>query len=241
MASKEDPNAKPLSLEELNVALRDNVNVHREFIKQHTDPPIDGQDWSLVSFRFLQTPLMLPDNELFYGWVKLRGNYSTDGEAEKRAEHLLQYFDSQNKNRIVKTGAWVPLTSSKLLTKEFHEFSDQRFKQKIIEAEKKQQEEIKQVREREEKLKQGIDQFDEDSLDYYIVKKVSLAENEYTLEQALKRVKECRSNLDRLNEEIERLEKEHPEYIEEALPKYNEERKDAGLEEVVSFQSLQQK
>jgi len=233
-----DPSAKPLDVKELAIAIRDNICVHREFIKAKIDPTIVDQDVGAFSFKYLQAPFILPDGELFYGWMKFRGSHRSVDDATDYLKELLKFHDSKSKNRVYKAGAWVPLTSSKLLSKEFHTFSEDKWRINEQESIERQRKEIKEIRQREEQLKQGIGQFEEGSLDYYIMKKVTLSENEYTLERALTTVKECRKNMNPLVEHIELLEKEHPEYIDQALNKYNEERVDAGLENVPSFSKL---
>lgn len=230
-----NPAAKPLSPEELKFAIRDNICVHREFIKSHFDPTIPSQQAGVVAFKFLENPLMLPDNELFYGWYKVRNACSNEAEAQTFATELLKTHDSKTKNRIIPIGHWVPLTSSKLFTKQFNEFSDQSFRQNIIDSENREKEAVKEIRAREEKLTKGISQFDENSIDYYIMKKVTLAENEHTMERAVKTVKETRRNISELTECIEKLDAKFPGYKNESLSVYNKERRDAGLEQVSSF------
>lgn len=231
-----DPSAKPLNDQELKIAIRDNVCEHREFVKAQVDPALSDQEVAILAYKFLEAPLMLPDNELFYGWVKVRGAHNNWESAQKYSEQILKYHDSKNKNRIVKMGVWVPLSSSKLLTKETVTVAESEWQKEQIKGLEREKEMIKEIRDREEKLKQGIDQFEENSLDYYIMKKVTLAENQHTLERAMDTVKNCRKNLNTLVPEIEKMEKEHPEYVEEALPKYNKERVEAGLESVTSFE-----
>jgi len=233
-----DPNAKPLDARELDLAFRNNVCTHREFIKSHIDPPILGQTYALASYKFLDITRelkILPDGEPLYGWVKLRGNYATEEEAQKAAKDLLQGQDSKSKIQIYRVGGWTPLTSSTLLTKQFDEFSDQQWRQKMIDDKKKQEQQIKEIREREEQLKQGIDQYTEDSLDYYVMKKVTLAENQYTMDRAMKTLKETRKNINDLEKEIEELDSKYPDHKKNALEQYNKERREAGMEEVSSF------
>lgn len=230
-----NPNAKPLDKQEFEIALRDNVNIHREFIRERIDPKIPDQTVGLMSFKFLKNPLVLPDDELFYGWYKIRGNFRDDDAASKYAAELLKDHDSKNKIKIGDVGVWHHLTSSKLLTKEHKEIAvDEWNKQKQLEDEKMNKQ-LKEIQEREKKLKSGIDEYEPGSLDYYITKRVSLAENEFRFEQAMKTVRECRKNVENLKPEIEKMENDHPSYLKDALPKYNKERVDAGLEEVRSF------
>lgn len=230
-----NPSAKPLDFSELKIAFRDNVCVHREFIKDHIDPPLSGQEFGVVSFKYLETPLMLPDKELFYGWFKLRGNYPTEDSAVERAKTILQHQDSKSKNKIMKCGAWIPLTSSKILTTEFQEFSDNTYYQKVLDERKKEKEQVAEIKRREEELKKGIDQFEPDSLDYYVTKKVTISQNKYHLEKALEQVKECRENMNKLEKEMAKLDEEHPEYASQALTQYNKKRDESGLSEVKSF------
>lgn len=230
-----DPNAQPLNPEELKIAIRDNINHHREFVRSHVDPKIPTQEVSAESYQFLETPLILPDGGLLYGWVKHRGGHSSWDIADKHCSQILKFEDSKSKNVISPIGSWVALTSSKNLTQQFHELSDSEFRKNEQCNKEKEAEKIRQIREREETLKAGISEFAEDSLDYYVVQKVSLAENEYTLEQAMKRVKEARKNIDLLTDRIKTLDQKNPEHKKNALSRYNKERNDAGLDEVRAF------
>lgn len=227
-----NPAAAPLNPQDLGIAIRDNINHHREFVRSYTDPKIDAQQFAVVSYQFLETPLMLPDGGLFYGWVKYRGGCPSEQAAQEHAVQLLKFEDSKSKNTIFPVGSWCALTTSKQLTKEFHEFSEQEFRQNEQKRKEKEAEEIREIRAREEKLKAGISQYAEDSLDYYITQKVSLAENEYTLKQAMNRVKEARKNIDTLTERLESLDKKYPDHKNNALARYNQERTDAGMDTV---------
>lgn len=234
-----DPSAKPLDPAELGVALRNNQTTHREFIREQVDQRIADQEWGNIAFNFLETPLMLPDNQPFYGWFKLRGAFPNEDQAVKHIERLLQYHDSKSKNWTVPMGKWVPLTSSKLLTKQFHEVSNDEWRKNEAKTLAREREQIAEIRAREEQLKKGVTEYTEDSLDYYITKKVTLAENEYTQKRAKETLRQTEKNLDSLRKELAELDTKYPEHKKQALGRYNQEREAAGLEAVKNFGALE--
>lgn len=231
-----NPIAQSLNPDELKVAIRDNVCNHREFIRDDRDREIKEQQVGIVSFKFLETPLQLPDGELFFGWYKLRGNHPDEQTATAEATNILKHYDSKSKNKLIQVGAWSHLTSSKMFTKEFTEYSENQFLNRIKKEEAEQKEQVEQIRAREKKLSEE-QEFDPESLDYYITKNVSLSHNEYTLKKALERVKQCRKNIDTVSAELKRLDKKYPQHKEDALGRYNEERVAAGMEPVKSFEA----
>lgn len=234
-----DPSAKPLDQAELKVALRNNATSHREFIRANVDQPIADQDWGDIAFNFLETPLILPDNQPFYGWFKLRGSYPNEDSAVKYIERMLQHHDSKSKNWAVPVGKWVPLTSSNMLTKQFHEVSNDEWRKNEQTTKQKEKEQIADIRTREEKLKAGTEQYEEDSLDFYITKKVGMAEVEYTAKRAADTLRQAEKSLEKIKKTISSLDAKYPEHKKNALAKYNEERVAAGLDPVKEFGALE--
>ena len=93
--------AAPLTDEELKCAQEDLVD--KQYIKKYSqaersyaDPVLPAQLLGLISF--VPAKGATANKNGVYGFAKLRGNYSTMFEADKRAEMLIRDHDSYNQN-----------------------------------------------------------------------------------------------------------------------------------------------
>jgi len=91
---------------------------HKEFTKLefprvrrfNVDPAIPHQKFGLISF--IPSKNACPDNDGCYGVIKLRGNFSTEQEADKWSERLIRDFDNFAEIDYAFVGNYFPLMDS---------------------------------------------------------------------------------------------------------------------------------
>ena len=242
VASLTEPEVKE-AMESLN-----NTAFVRKFPRvdrTYADPPVPMQNIGLVSF----TPAKgaTPNENGVFGFAKLRGNYSTNIEADQRAEFLIRNVDSYHQIYHTYVGRPFPITFSSDYSAETSEVDIRRETTKAVSSNiKKQKDEdqktVREMKEREEKLlaesqkargDDGVGDPDIDPYDEYITQCVKKAQLSWTFIEHLKKLKEVRDIIIKTREVIEKMDEKHPDFKEKYFEKYMEARKNAGLDEKV--------
>ena len=202
--------------------------------KCYADPIIPMQIYGLVSF----TPAKgaTPNENGVYGFAKLRGNYATEIEANERAEYLIKNFDSYHAIYHTYCGRPFPMTISSKYSAETTEVdirkqTTESVSQNIKEKRNDEQQAMREIKDREEKLLQESKKEEIDTYDDYITQRVKLAQLSFTYLEHQKKMVEVKDIIIKTRKVLKELDEEFPDYQNSYYDKYIQARKDAGLKE----------
>jgi hypothetical protein len=202
--------------------------------KCYADPIIPMQIYGLVSF----TPAKgaTPNENGVYGFAKLRGNYATEIEANERAEYLIKNFDSYHAIYHTYCGRPFPMTISSKYSAETTEVdirkqTTESVSQNIKEKRNDEQQAMREIKDREEKLLQESKKEEIDTYDDYITQRVKLAQLSFTYLEHQKKMVEVKDIIIKTRKVLKELDEEFPDYQNSYYDKYMQARKDAGLKE----------
>ena len=211
--------------------------------RTYADPPIPMQNIGLLSF----TPAKgaTPNENGVFGFAKVRGNYATPMEADQRAEFIIRNVDSYHQIYHLYVGRPFPITSSSEYSAETSEVDIRREATKTVSSHIKQQKdeeqkEVRDMKEREEKMLAESKKAREDDgngaavggdpYEKYITLSVKKAQLSWTFLEHLKKLKEVRDIIIKTRKEIAELDNEHPDFRDKYFDKYMKAREDAGLD-----------
>jgi hypothetical protein len=122
--------------------------------RTYADPPINLQQYGLISF--VPAKGATPNESGVFGFAKLRGNFSTEIEANQRAEFIIRNIDSYHQIFHTYVGRPFPITSSSKYSADTDEIDIRKETTKAISnsiKEKKLEEKktVDDIKEREEK------------------------------------------------------------------------------------------
>ena len=220
------------AMEELN-----NVSFTSKFPRvdrTYADPPPPLQTIGLLSF--VPAKGAQPNANGVYGFAKLRGNYSTQQEADQRAEFLIRNVDSYHQIYHTYVGRPFPMTASSKYSAETNEIDIRKEMTESVSnnVKQKKQDELKTVQEikaREEALVADTKKEEVDPYDEYITLRVKKAQLSWTYLEHVKKMKEIKDILVRTRKEIGKMEEENSEYKEKYYDKYMTARKESGFKD----------
>ena len=241
--------APPLTEPQVEAALEElnNTAYVRRFPdieRRYADPPVDLQKIGL--FSFVPAKGATPNENGFYGFAKLRGNFSTATEANERAEWLVRNVDSYHQIYHTYVGRPFPLTVSSDYSKEVDRVDLRREMTKTISHDvkskrEKEQKDIEDIRRREQELMQRNKEILADpdykepvnpelELDEYITLRVKKAQLTWTYLETQKKQKEVEGILAHTRRQLEKMEEKNPENKNKYFDKYMAARDQAGLD-----------
>lgn len=237
-----DADAPPLNKEELVNAVEDLlVKIPKKLkadypkiVRSYVDPPLSGQNYANVSMMFFDNPQPTKGGKLLYGFGKVSGAFSTEEGASDSATSLIRNVNSHNHIFVVPVGHLFPLTNDESYAKAVQDVTedqenDKRTEEVIKKAHNEEEKIKRQLREREDELKN--DNYDDvESLNYYTKQKVSRMELSRYITSGEKKMKDLRKKLKAKDKEIVQLSNRHENYQNEWVSRYNEERVRAGLD-----------
>ena len=220
------------AMEELN-----NVSFTTKFQRvdrTYADPPPPLQTTGLLSF--VPAKGAQPNANGVYGFAKLRGNYSTQQEAEQRAEFLIRNVDSYHQIYHTYVGRPFPMTASSKYSAETNEIDIRKEMTESVSnnVKQKKQDELKTVQEikaREEALVADTKKEEVDPYDEYITLRVKKAQLSWTYLEHVKKMKEIKDIIVRTRKEIGKMEEENSDYKEKYYDKYMTARKESGFKD----------
>lgn len=231
------PKQVTLSEEEVQTAM--DTLVHKKFInmfpkvdKFYADPLINSQIYCLHSF--VPTKGAKPDEKGVYGFIKFRGAFATQQEADERSEFIIRNVDSFHDIFTSYCGRPFPLSHNTDFVQETREID---IKDQIVKAVSEdvkskvmKDKEVKdQIKEREEKLL-AESVTGEVPEDRYITLQVKRANLVHVYVETQKSLEKIKASIFKCREEISTLDSENPQYKEEYIEKYNNARKQSGLD-----------
>jgi hypothetical protein len=200
----------------------------------YSDPSLPMQNISLFSF----TPAKgaKPNENGVFGFGKIRGTFNLPTEAEERAEYIIRNVDSTHQVFHTYTGRPFPITNSSKYSAETSEIDIRKemtsaTSSNVKERRNKDEQTMKEVREREEALiaESKMDPEDVDPYDEYITLKVKKAQLTWTYFEHKKKMEEILPIIGKTKERLVELDDSNSEFAEKYLEKYMAARKDAGL------------
>jgi len=198
--------------------------------KFRVDPTINGQIYTLVTF--IPSPNAIPDDHGCYGVFKVRGNFTTQLEAEQYAQFLLRNHDTLSDYDVTYVGRDFPLMKDNTCyTKETTEVNLQATVDDITKAHMKtkrleERKEKEEVEKRHHKMisKRSSDEKDDDDtsdpLEVYTKLRTKRAYAQLRIDECMKHHREATEALERVTKEIEEMDQEHPDFRSQFLSKY---------------------
>lgn len=214
--------------------------------RTYADPAVPMQNIGLISF----TPAKgaIPNKNGVYGFAKLRGNYSTPIEADERAEFIVRNVDSYHQIYHTYVGRPFPITYSSEYSAETKEVDIRReatsnVSSHIKNQKKDEQREVREMKEREEKMLEESKKAreddgegeppEQDAYENYITLNVKKAQLSWTFLEHLRKLEEVRDVIIKTRQDISDLDENNPDFKDKYLEKYMKAREDAGLDDRV--------
>ena len=236
--------AEPLTNPELDAALADLerkefVSKYPKLERSYADPAIVNQTYAL--FSFVPAKDAKPNADGVYGFAKMRGAYGTAQEAEQRAEFIVRNVDSYHPIYHAFVGRPFPVCASSKYSMEVSEIDLKKEIADNISANvrsKKEDEQrtIRDIKERESALlaeskavQAGT--FVEDPYENYITLKVKKAQLTWTYIEHQRKMEEIEGILARTRVDIEKIDAEHPDFIDSYFQKYKDAREASGFKD----------
>lgn len=227
-----------LSEEEVANALGelDNRSFVKKFLRverRYADPVEPMQRIGLVSF--VPAKGATPNEKGIYGFAKLRGNYPTDQEASERAEFLIRTVDSYHQIYHAYVGRPFPLTISSDYSSETSEIDIRKSMTESVSAsirgkKSDERQQIKEIEERENKLKEESKKEEDDPVEFYTTLRVKKAQITWTYLETQKKLDEMKDIIIKTRDQIVEMDKEDKTYAENYFKKYCDARSDSGLD-----------
>ena len=234
------PNHPPLQGEQAEAATSQNVGVFPQVVRTLVDPPVSGQRFGLVSFMLFDEPRTFSgSSKPIYGYLKIRGNWADESQAKYEAGKIVREIDSKNKIRIAPVGSWLPITNEEAFDKERIDIALKKEEKSIYDESMKEKEaeqrRIKrELREREEELKNGGDLYDNpESIEYYSTQRVSEIRLLEAIENHYRQIETMKESLVTVRKKMIPLEEKYPKYQTQWVDRYNEERRKTGIPDYV--------
>jgi hypothetical protein len=204
--------------------------------KTYADPPVNLQTYGL--FSFVPAKGATPNENGVYGFAKLRGNFSTESEADQRAEFIIRNVDSYHQIYHTYVGRPFPVTVSSKYSADTSEIDIRKETTKTLSTsvkEKKLEEKkvIDDMKQREEQLlaESKRDPNDVDPFDTYITMKVKKAQLTWTYLEHEKKMAEVRTILRGTKKSLDEMDSEFPDFKNQYFNKYMEARRSAGFDD----------
>lgn len=231
----QDP--RPLTVNETvqaKMELIDNHLIHKYPKRdlQFLDPIYHNQIYCLHSF--IPTEGAQPDSQGVYGFIKCRGTFPNEIEADQRAEYIIRNVDSIHPIQTSWVGRPTPLVAGNFI-KDVREIDIQ---QKAVETISKdikkrvlkEKQERNEIAEREKYLLEMDENTEEDPFDVYLKNRVKRANLYMTYLASLEKLqKEIINPIRHVTEMIDKTDREHAEYQEEFAERYYNALQSSGL------------
>jgi hypothetical protein len=230
------PGYPPLKCDDAvgKAAVEGQMVYYPKVVRSNADNPIPGQSMGCLSFMLFREPHKPKNGKPVYGFVKLRGNWTDQSQAENHSMKIIQEMDSKFPVRIGPVGTWLPITEESGFNKETKELDLENMDEYKKEAMRERREEEvrikRELREKEDEVKHGGDIYDDPlSLDFYTMKRVTDQRLREMLDIKRKGLISLENKIVITQKILKRLEKEKPEYREQWIDRYNEKRREGGI------------
>jgi hypothetical protein len=244
-SSVNTPPLNPEQFEEANKELNDQSFLKFPRIeKTYADPQLPSQIYCIHSF--VPSKGATPDKNGLYGMVKFRGAFQSINEANERAEYLIRNVDSYNSILTGYVGRPFPLTDdNKKYCTETNEIDINKKTDEVIskDIKSKRDEEkrtIKEIQAKEKKLIEDVKEKDiennpEDMLEHYTMLRVKRSQLIYTFNETVSKMNQMIKSLKSTEQQINKVDETNPEHKREYMERYNNARKECGLDKPEHF------
>ena len=217
-----------LAMTELNK--RDMLIKFPRVDKFYADPVYNNQVYCLHSF--VPSRGATPDSKGVYGMMKCRGTFSSQQEANDRAESIIRNVDSFHSIYHSYVGRPFPLSRNPDYVKEVSEIDIRKdivdtISADINKVKNDERKQIDEIKERERKLID--DTSNPDPYDKYTTLRVKKAQVSWSYLETVKRLDEMKATILKTREEISEMDVENEDYKQQYLDRYYSARKEAGL------------
>lgn len=236
---KPDQSSPPLTNDEANIAIETLNNTaftdkFPKIDKTYSDPAIALQNIGLISF--VPAKGATPNENGVFGFAKLRGNFASEMEANQRAEFLIRNVDSYHQIYHTYVGRPFPITISSSYSAETTEVDIRKETTKTIsssikEKKEKEQQQVREIKEREELLLAESKRDSPDEYENYITLRVKKAQLSFTYLEHLKKLDEIKNIIVKTREEVSKMDLENPTFKDTYYEKYMKAREEAGIKE----------
>jgi hypothetical protein len=232
-----DQGSPPLSEEEVSNAMNtlNNDSFTQKFSRvdrTYADPPVPLQNIALISF--IPAKGATPDAMGVFGMAKVRGNYSTQTEADQRAEFIIRNADSYHTIHHAYVGRPFPITLSSKFSEETDEIDIRKATTSAVSSDIKQkkrdeQKEVNDIKKREQALREDVDKDEEDPYETYVTLKVKHAQLAWNYLEHHKKIDEIKELVIKARKDVAELDQNHPSFQETYFQKYMDARNEAGI------------
>lgn len=244
-----DPSVDDLTPEQTKAAM--NELYHEEWIKKfpqvdrfYTDTPYNGQIYCMHSF--VPSKGATPDKNGLFGFIKCRGTFLTDKEAQKRAKDIIRTTDSYHEIYTSYCGRPFPIgvdvqkyvkeTDTVEIKKQAVELISEDIKQKKEE----EKQEIEDIKRREQELMKQSSAAERnepmDPMDEYIMTQVKKANLVFTYVRTQEKLAEMRKSIRSAYKRIHELDEIDKTLMDKYHDRYMQARRDAKLPDIENDQ-----
>jgi hypothetical protein len=202
--------------------------------KFYADPIYNNQIYCLTSF--VPTKGAQPDEHGVFGFMKVRGTFFTQDEANQRAEWIIRNVDSYHKIQTAYTGKPFPVCADtrkyvkETATVEIRKKASETISEDIKTKREEEKREVQDIKDREKKLLESTgEDAKEEPHDHYTTLQVKKANLVWTYIETRKKMEQMKENILKARKEIAEMDAEDPAYQEEYYERYMRARKEAGL------------
>lgn len=237
-----NPEYAPLTGKVGEAAVKGQIVHYPQVVRGNRDYPVLQQAMGLISFMLFAEPKKTKNGVPVYGFFKLRGNHIDVDQCKAKAAGIIREQDSKNKIKIAEVGAWLPITEEEqggVVQETVDVRTDATEQDKLreiaIKEEKDKAERImRELREREEEVKNGRDyNSDPEHLDYYTMKKVVWLRLHENIELQRKQLKDLEGKWQATRNILADLDSRHSEYATAWIDNYNIERRKTKIPDYV--------
>lgn len=236
---KPDQFAEPLSIEETKEAIVElnNATFTSKFSKvdrTYADPAVPMQNIGL--FSFMPAKGATPNANGIFGFAKIRGSFSSEMEANQRAEYIIRNVDSYNQIFHTYVGRPFPITLDSKYSADTQEIDIKKEMAKSVSGNIKDKKEdeyntIQEIKRKEEELIADTKKETEDPYDEYITQRVKCAQLSFTYLEHQKKMAEIKNIVIKTRDRIKEMDVEYPEFKDSYYQKYIDARQKAGIKE----------
>ena len=169
-----------------------------------------------------------------YGFFKIRGNWADKIQATRHASKIVKEMDSRYRIRLAPVGHWLPITEETAFCQEMLDVRMNKDEvhlrdEAVKEKRSNERQMMREIREREEDMKSNDVYDDPTSLTYYAMRRVTDMRLTESRDNTRKQLESTETTIEKVRRELKLLEANHPDYCENWLERYNEERHKGGL------------
>lgn len=240
--SPNDIKAEPLNASETAAAVSDLFSPvkFRSVNRKLVDPAKPGEP-RFALFSFAKSAGSTADKDGFFGVAKIRGVFYTEAEAANRAEEIIREVDSSNSIFTAICGQPFPIVdrghSAELTEIDVSKKTEKIISDNVKAKRKAEEKEIREIEERRQELMNddGTIKESDNPEDAYVQKRLKLAQLRYNIKEHRSKAEQCEEMEKETVKDLIDAQKDHPEYEENYIKRYQAARRKANIPEDTDF------